>query len=105
MTLHVFDVTFNNAHDRGNVLDFPAKQYGRILVPQPYQDEVFGYVLLMDLPGNWQRASWYHGMICLDGWLVVIDPKKDTFIYDRITMPRLEPKEKENVRYGRRVIA
>lgn len=100
MPLHIYDVAFNNAFDRGNLLDFDHKAWGhpRVLVPPTHHDEVFGYVLLMDLKGRFQKVHWSFGMTCLEGWMVVIGPATEHFVFDGVHMPRLEPRKKDHVR-------
>ena len=94
MTLHVYDCAYNNAWDRGLLLDFIVEydEYKpRILVPAPYHNEVRGLQLMLGLTANLHYVNWYHGMNCLEGWYVVIDPEKDIFTMQS-RMVKLEPR-------------
>lgn len=97
MSLHIYDCSYNNAYDRGDIVPFldNYKKWGtpRILVPPPYHDEVQGLRLMLNLQANIHLVHWYHGMTCLDGWMVVIDPEKDMFVPSWNKLPRLEPRK------------
>ena len=98
MTLHVYDCSYNNAYDRGDLLSFVSriKEWGhpRLLVPLLHHDEVRGTALMLDLKANFHYVNWQYGSICLEGWFVVIDPEKEHFVRDPYHqgMPRLEPR-------------
>lgn len=81
MTLHLLDVAYNNAYDRGPLIDALDKGWAksRILVPPPYADEVRGLALMLDWKHHFSYTTWFYGSGCFDGWMIVIDPEKDRF--------------------------
>lgn len=94
MTLRLYDVAFNAAFDRGELLEalalYPVQ---RILVPPRHAAEVQGMALLLGLPNSFSYVHWQYGSGCLDGWLVVIDPEIEHFICTPGQLPRLEPRK------------
>ena len=98
MTLHIYDCAYNNAYDRGDILstEMIMKDWGppRILVPMRHHDEVRGLALMLDLKANFHYVNWQYGVICLEGWWVVIDPEIEHFVIDPMYrgQPRLEPR-------------